>query len=420
MKSKKIILAVSAVFLCLSISAQNSREYILQDQERSAGFYHAYEVPEPDPGTLTRPKGYKPFYISHYGRHGCRWHTSEPRYFGTLKFLEQGDSLGLLTETGRRFLKDMRVVCADAEGHLGDLSPRGAREHKGIADRMYRTYPEVFHKGAKVDSKSSVFVRCVLSMAAFDESLKEHEPSLVMTRESSQKNMGYIAHGSGDGGYGRELTNLSDSLRKAWIPTERFMNSLFTDSGRFLSGQIRDEESLMYDCFEMAGIMQSCDYLDIDLYYLFNEEEIYQLWRYLNANSYAWFGPAVRYGDHRLASARPLLRNFVETADKVIAGELDEAATLRFGHDSAIVPLISLIQGKVSSVRVPVPECTDHWNISIVSPMAANLQMIFFRDKKGNIKVRVMYNEKDAELPVAGGPFYDWEVLRAFLVSKCD
>ena len=44
-------------------------------------------------------------------------------------------------------------------------------------------------------------------------------------------------------------------------------------------------------------------------------------------------GPSARFGDPLVADARPLLRNIVETADRVVAGESDLSASLRFGPD---------------------------------------------------------------------------------------
>ena len=52
------------------------------------------------------------------------------------------------------------------------------------------------------------------------------------------------------------------------------------------------------------------------------------------------------------------------------------------------------------------------------SPMASNLQLIFFRNKAGDCKVRVLRNEKDALLPLENGPFYDWPVLRTYLKAR--
>ena len=143
------------------------------------------------------------------------------------------------------------------------------------------------------------------------------------------------------------------------------------------------------------------------------------MWKYLNAYAYSLFGPAVKYGDCHLEDAKVLLRDFIDKADQVIAGKDQTAATLRFGHDANIIPLVSLMEVGIAAERVEVKEVTGHWNISLVSPMAANLQMIFVRNRKNEVKVRVLYNEKDAGLPIEGAPFYDWTVLRSYLVGKC-
>ena len=90
------------------------------------------------------PKGYVPFYISHYGRHGSRWHTSEKIYAEPLGILRKADSAGVLTPKGATCSAKVEVIAADARDRYGDLSPRGVAEHRGIAERMYKAYPEVF------------------------------------------------------------------------------------------------------------------------------------------------------------------------------------------------------------------------------------------------------------------------------------
>lgn len=88
--------------------------------------------------------GYTPFYISHYGRHGSRWHASESVYAGPLKILRKAAEAGALTPLGRDVLGRVEIIAADADKRYGDLSPRGVAEHRGIAERMYKAYPEVF------------------------------------------------------------------------------------------------------------------------------------------------------------------------------------------------------------------------------------------------------------------------------------
>lgn len=63
-----ILFAASAVHT--SSYAQATREEIFDNIAVTGGVYYAY----PAPGVQTKaPKGYEPFYISHFGRHGSRW-----------------------------------------------------------------------------------------------------------------------------------------------------------------------------------------------------------------------------------------------------------------------------------------------------------------------------------------------------------
>ena len=55
----------------LVMNAQTAREEIAQNPCFSASNYLAY--PGPTKELTKAPKGYKPFYISHYGRHGSRY-----------------------------------------------------------------------------------------------------------------------------------------------------------------------------------------------------------------------------------------------------------------------------------------------------------------------------------------------------------
>ncbi len=49
-----------------------------------------------------------------------------------------------------------------------------------------------------------------------------------------------------------------------------------------------------------------------------------------------------------------------------------------------------------------------------VSPMGANLQLIFYRDKKNNILVKFLLNECEVTLPLKSKmvPYYSWKGLK--------
>lgn len=116
-----------AAFLLLGLwgaDAQTAREQIAAVPERAGGIYHSYEYRPAAAAPV--PDGYTPFYISHYGRHGSRWHASESVYAGPLKILRKAAEAGALTPLGRDVLGRVEIIAADADKRYGDLSPRAS------------------------------------------------------------------------------------------------------------------------------------------------------------------------------------------------------------------------------------------------------------------------------------------------------
>ena len=63
-----------------------------------------------------------------------------------------------------------------------------------------------------------------------------------------------------------------------------------------------------------------------------------------------------------------------------------------------------------------VTKCVDKSDFKVV-PMAANVQIIFFRNEKsGDILVKVMHNENEVHIPVETDmfPYYKWEDVERF------
>ena len=182
-----ILFAASAVHT--SSYAQATREEIFDNIAVTGGVYYAY----PAPGVQTKaPKGYEPFYISHFGRHGSRWLISDEEYIRVMEVFEKAHQAGKLTPLGEDVRKRLTIVWADAEGRGGDLSPVGVDQQRGIAERMYQAFPEVFKGAPEMSACATLVIRCVLSMDAFCERLKEFNPQLKIERESSNKYMPYL------------------------------------------------------------------------------------------------------------------------------------------------------------------------------------------------------------------------------------
>ena len=128
------LLLVALVVSVVSLSAQDMREKIAQDPNYAGSNLLSY-IYKPTPQTPA-PKGYKPFYISTYGRHGSRWHTAPKYYERILKIFSDAEKMDALTEYGKEVYVRVKAICEHAEGREGQLTTKGVKEHRGIAERM--------------------------------------------------------------------------------------------------------------------------------------------------------------------------------------------------------------------------------------------------------------------------------------------
>lgn len=415
----KSLLPVLLLLPVFAAEAQTSLSDIVRNRDRAAGIYHSYEyVPGPE---VPAPDGYVPFYISHYGRHGSRYHISKTAYEQPLECLRKVAAAGKLTPRGEEILAVAETLAEDARLRYGDLSPRGVNEHRGIAERMFNAYPEVFAadggRTCLVECRSTLVPRCILSMAAFSERLKELNPEIRITRDASARYLDYMAHGPSQNAVSKEAGRVADSVFRAWVDPGRVIGVLTTDPSC-----IADPYEFVHRLFNLLSIMQDAEHLGIAPFYdLFTDEELYDLWAAENVRRYLQMGPSARFGEGIVSDAKPLLRNIVETAQAVIDGELPLAASLRFGHDSYIMPLLALLGVEHASARVvDLEEVASSWSVERVSPMGANLQFIFFRNPQtGDVRVRVLHNEHDANLPLEGGPYYSWDALKRYCEDLC-
>lgn len=409
-----ICVAAAALLPC---AAQTTKEEMTSDVRKTAGVYYAYPVP--DAVQTKAPKGYTPFYISHFGRHGSRYLISDSEYTNPIKTLERADKAGALSALGKDVLARLRAVYVEAEGRNEDLSPLGVRQHRGIAERMYQSFPQVFAGRARIEARSSVILRCAMSMAAFGDRLKELNPQLQISYESSQKYMPYLTGRTaecnefcGSNGAWRAAY---DKMNELYTRPERMMRSLFADSD--YSGQYVNGRKLMWQLYWVASDLQNME-TKVSLYDIFTPEELFDLWQTFN---YSFYAKCANHADSNGVvkdSFKPLLRNIIESADSAIAHG-DIAATLRFAHDSNITPLVALMEIETFGVSKRDPTTLyQYWSDFKVSPMGANLQIIFFNKKGGStddILVKVMLNEKEVHLPIVTDtfPFYRWSDFRS-------
>lgn len=423
----KIILTSAVLLFSAGAYARDARADIDEKPLRAAGVYYAYPTDEitPDYG-LGTPEGYEPFYISHYGRHGSRYLISDRDYTKIMDVLADASQAGALTEAGEKLRRQLDTVWVEARGRGGELSPLGTRQHKGIARRMGLAYPAVFAEGADVTAASTVIMRCAHSMFAFMEGLKELYPELEIPRESGERTMVYLNYHSPESGpYASNKGPYYQDYRRfsrANTQPERLMGTLFADRA-YLNRWV-DQDDLMWSLYWLAADMQNME-TDIDFFPLFTPDEAYNLWQTAN---FGFFGRNSSYAPAEgqfTANAKNLLNNIIDTADDYIA-QGRHGATLRFGHDGNIIPLTALmkLEGCYTDIERPEDLASEYADFR-VSPMAANLQMVFYRNeaKAGTPDeyiVRIYLNEKDIALPVepVAPKHYRWSDLRRYLAEQ--
>ena len=76
----KKILTILLLGSTLTITAQTAREEIKANPWLAGSNYLDYDRQLPDFNYTKAPKGYVPFYFTHYGRHGSRWLIGKDDY----------------------------------------------------------------------------------------------------------------------------------------------------------------------------------------------------------------------------------------------------------------------------------------------------------------------------------------------------
>ena len=168
---QKLLLALSFIIyhssFCVAQNAPvfetSAKDEIAANRYLAGSNYLDYDRQLTDKALTPAPKGYEPFYMSHYGRHGSRWLIWEGDYRLPMTTLKSAREAGKLTPLGEETLQKLEAFHPTTEKRLGDLTTVGERQHHGIGKRMAQHFPEIFKTpDVKIDARSTVVIRCIL------------------------------------------------------------------------------------------------------------------------------------------------------------------------------------------------------------------------------------------------------------------
>ena len=100
--------------------------------------------------------------------------TSDERYLEVIRVFDTFHNKSGLTDLGEDVRLRLQKVWENARGRGGNLTPLGERQRKAIAKRLYQQYPHIFRDSANISARSSVSVRCIMSMSAFTETTERN------------------------------------------------------------------------------------------------------------------------------------------------------------------------------------------------------------------------------------------------------
>lgn len=426
-KRRIFVLTAVACMLTLAVDAQQARQDIRRHVDYAGSNYVAY--PGPQKKLTATPSGYEPFYISHYGRHGSRFLIGTNDYDKPYNMLLKADSLGKLTAKGKDVLAKVKLIREEAQQRDGELTPLGAEQHRGIAKRMYERFPQVFKGKTDIDARSTIIIRCILSMENELQQLASMNPLLKITHDASEHDMWYLNDSRSP--YSRlrnntETSQANNEFSRRHDNWDHLMTVLFADSDY---AKTIKAGSLARHLFTLASNVQSTELRhQLDLWDIFTEDEIYDFWLKENASWYSYYGPNKTNDGAGMYTQANLLRNIISTADTCIT-KAHPGATLRFGHEVCVMPLVCLLD--LNHYGEPVDNLEDlddrGWNNYQIYPMGCNVQFVFYKPKKqapnaGNVLVKVLLNEDEATLPVSTdqAPYYHWKDVRSYYLKKLD
>ena len=416
---KKILNALLLWVIALSTWAQgvSALQQVKADPRKAYRQDYPYSM---KPVALTKsPKGYKAFYISHYGRHGSRYYWNDMLYRNLDSLLRKAHEKNQLTPVGEAFRTKFMAAKTELATSVSELSDLGWEQHLYIARTMYNNFEDMFKQGGDIYAISSLTGRCVLSMASFCQELAQCNPKLEIREESARKVLdGVKPDDRQNPNYkrfprsrprfeaNRQKFQNNDNLR------EKIITRVFTST----EGLPGNPNSIAGDFINLYTSLPSIGHVGM-MEGIITDEEIAARWENENLGSYTWvFEP--RY------DMIPILRDIIKKADNVLNGKTKRLADLRFGHDTCLGPLTVLmgINGADIDPEDPyeVKNCYQNWTMG----KASNLQIVFYHSKKAGqpILIKCILNGEEVSLPLPNAlyPYYRWEDFKKFYTDRCD
>ena len=413
---KRILAAALAFAACLSLYAQQYDvvDQVKADWRKATGMESIHRFDEIVPLTPA-PEGYKPFYVSHYGRHGSRYAWDDGTYELIHKVLSEAHEAGVLTPIGEDFHTKYESFYEIPLINTGDLVPLGYEQHRKIAEFVFDNFPEVFEGCRKVDAVVSTSSRSIVSMSSFCLSLKGRNPQLDFYQSSTHMGMSVAAPRNAPKKFRRHFHGQNDevqlesssSFSARTIDRDGIIARLFTDPD-FISKYPGGRDEFCDQLYCLLGGYRN--YTEEPIFdNVVTPEQMLGMWESSNYSSFR------RDITGRYANI-PLLEDIIAKAETAMKDN-NMAANLRFGHDYVAEAFMCLINANGCGTVPSEASEAKYWFQNYNIPMATTVLFVLYRNGEGDILFKLLWNEKEATLPQlnpVSGPYYRWNDFKAW------
>ncbi len=366
------------------------------------------------------PEGFEPAHVSYVARHGARYLSSEKKIAKIEKELVKASEEGYISEAGKNFLSYLRSIADSTEGRWGLLSPIGIEEEKRLGEDMAKMFPNVL-KGGKVEEISTFVPRVIMTMYEFNHSLERKHQQLEIYTSSGHQNDSVLYFFEAFKNY----SDFRDSGEWKKVYDEYVASHVSPEPARRLFTKFNGTDKKLRDLtMEMYGVVQGnrAAGFEAPSTEWFSVEEYRSCYDASNLQHYLRNTPN-QLDPYCAPATATLIDRIITDADRALANK-DSVSTPTvfngyFGHAETLMPLLAVMN--IPGCYYPATNYNaigSKWQLQDITPLGANLALIFLRDAQGEIYVSLRHNGQNVNAYPGAPQIIKWDDLKAYWLQR--
>ncbi len=342
------------------------------------------------------PDSLQPVAISYIARHGARYLTSEDKVLAVEKALDAARQRGSLTAKGKSCLALMEEVRKATAGQWGMLSPIGKEQELRLGREMVRMFPEVFtKKESVVKGESSYVPRVIETMDQFVIAIADTIDGISTTASSGHIYDRLTRFFVTDKAYAdwRKHGDWKEAYKEysaRTLPTRPALELVGKKSGM-------DEKQLRQLTYDIYKVFQGLRAMGLPgpTTEWMTAEEYAKCWHVTNLEKYFQYSLS-SLSTIPAEGASEVMFRLIDQQIAIENGTASSGLYGIFGHAETLLPVFALL-GVPETTALPLDydSLYEEWSDAQLTPLAANLAIIYCRSKTGRLYAAMRLNGRN-------------------------